>query len=102
MTFQAAMSRATDRVYARAGEAATYTDRDGVHTPCVVMVERDLTRYGEAAQVNTRTAVVGVRVTEVAAAPRRSERFTLTADGTVLMVDSLQMSDGVEHKVFAA
>lgn len=101
MTFAAALSRATDRVYARAGVAADYQDRDGVVTPCTVLVERDLARYGEAAQVNVRTAVVGVRRTEVAGAPRSGERFTL-AGGEVLVVDSLQAVDEFEHRVFAA
>ena len=100
--FASALSRATDRVYAGFGEAATHTDRNGVHTPCTVLVERDLTRYGEAASVNARTAVVGVQVSELAAAPRRGERYTLAASGQVLTVDSLQTSDELEHKVFAA
>lgn len=102
MTFADAISRATDRVYARAGVAAQYQDRDGVVTPCTVLVERDLARYGEVAQVNARTVVVGVRRTEVAGAPRSGERFTLTAGGEVLVVDSLQASDEFEHRVFAA
>ena len=100
--FKTALLRATGRLYAAMGEAATHTDRDGVATPCTVLVERDLTRYGEAASVNARTAVVGVQVSELAAAPRRGERYTLTASGQVLTVDSLQTSDELEHKVFAA
>ena len=99
--FASALSRATDRVYAGFGEAATYTDRNGAHTPCTVLVEQDLTRYGETAQVNIKTAVLSVRLTHLAAAPRRGERFTLTA-GTVYTVDSLQASDTLEHKVFVA
>lgn len=101
MTFAAALSRTTDRVYARFGVAADYQDRDGVVTPCTVVVERDLARYGEVAQVNARTVVVGVRRTEVVGAPRSGERFTL-AGGEVLVVDSLQASDDLEHRVFAA
>lgn len=100
--FKSALTRATGRLYAAMGEPATYTDRNGVITPCTVLVERDLTRYGDVAQVNTRTAVVGVRVAEVAAAPRRGERFTLSESGQVLTIDSLQVSDTLEHKVFAA
>ena len=100
--FASALSRATDRVYAGFGEAATYTDRNGAQTPCTVLVESDLTRYGETAQVNIKTAVLSVRLTDVAAAPRRGERFTLTGAGTVYTVDSLQASDALEHKVFVA
>lgn len=101
MNFATAISRATDRVYTLAGVAAVYRDRDGVETPCTVMVERDLARYGEVAQVNARTAVVAVRRSEVSGAPRNGERFTLTG-GEVLTVDSLQASDELEHRVFAA
>lgn len=96
------MGRASDRLYSRFGDAATYTDRDAVATPCTVLVDRDLTRYGETAVVNQRTAVVQVRATEVAAPPRRGETFTLTGSGQVLVVDSLQGSDEFEHRVFAA
>lgn len=98
----AALSRATDRVYAGFGEAATYTDRNGLNTPCTVLVEQDLTRYGEVAQVNVKTAVLTVRLAELASAPRRSERFTLAGSGTVYTVDSLQASSELEHKVFVA
>lgn len=100
-TFQAALTRAIGRVYATAGMAATYTDRNGVNTPCTVLVENDMTRYGTTAGINTATAVVAVRVAEVPGAPRRGERFTLTGTGQVLTVDNLQVSDGIEHKVFA-
>ena len=82
-------------------QAATYTDRNSVQTPCTVLVEHDLTRYGEAAQVNVKTAVISVRVSEVAEAPRRGDSFAIAA-GATYKVDSLQLSDGVEHKVFVA
>lgn len=100
--FASALSRATDRVYAGFGEAATHTDRNGVHTPCTVLVESDLTRYGETAQVNIKTAVISVRLTHLAAAPRSGETFTITASGKAYRVDSLQASDALEHKVFVA
>lgn len=97
----AALSRATDRVYAALGEAATYTDRNSVQTPCTVLVEQDLTRYGEVAQVNVKTAVLSVRLAQVAGAPRRGERFAITG-GPTYTVDSLQASSELEHKVFVA
>lgn len=101
----AAFNRAIDRSYDRFGWAATYRDREGGDTPCTVLVERDMSRYGEVAQVNVRTAVVSVRLSEVAGAPRRSETFTISAGpmtGQVLTVDSVQASDEFEHRVFAA
>jgi len=99
--FKNALSRGLGRVYDAAGDAATYTDRNSVQTPCTVLVEQDLSRYGESAQVNVRTAVLSVRVSEVANAPRRGDTFAI-AGGATYKVDSLQGSDGVEHKVFVA
>jgi len=100
--FKTALTRATSRLYATMGDAATYTDRNGVHTPCTVLVESDLTRYGETAQVNIKTAVISVRISQLAAAPRAGETFTLTASGKAYRVDSLQASDSLEHKAFVA
>jgi len=97
----AALSRATDRVYLAFGKASIYTDRNGVTTPCTVLEEQDLSRYGETAQVNVKTAVLSVRVAEVAAAPRSGETFAVT-DGATYRVDSLQGTDVLEHKVFVA
>ena len=96
------MVRCVDANYMKFGEAATYTDRNAATTACTVLVDRDLTRYGETAVVNQRTAVVGVRLSEVAAPPRRGETFTLVGSGQVLVVDSLQDSDEFEHRVYAA
>lgn len=99
--FNTALARATDRVYQSAGKAATYTDRNGATTACTVLEEQDLARYGETAQVNIKTAVLSVRLTDVASAPRRGETFALTG-GTTYRVDSLQATDALEHKVFVA
>jgi hypothetical protein len=87
--------------YANFGVDATYEDRDGLATACLVIVERDLERFGEAANVNARTAIVSVPRALVAQAPRRGERFFL-ASGETLTVDSLQRTDELEHRVFAA
>lgn len=100
MGFNDAISRATDRVYALAGVVATFTDRTYAETEVTVLVERDLSRYGEVAQVQARTAVVSVRVSELAEAPRKGESFTV--DGVVLRVDLLLRSDELEHKAVVA
>ena len=96
------LHRANGVVYRRFGEPATHTDRLAVATPCTVLVERDLSQYGEVAVVNKRTAVVQVRTTELAGAPRSGDTFTLAGNGQVLVVDSLQGSDEFEHRAFAA
>lgn len=100
-TMTAALGRATDRVYLAFGKPATYTDRLGAQTPCTVLEEQDLTRYGETAQINIKTAVLSVRITEVPAAPRRGDTFAVTG-GASYKVDSLQASSELEHKVFVA
>ena len=106
MNFAAALSNATIRVYASAGVAARHEDSGSVQTSVTVLVERDLSRYGEAAQVSVRTAMVGVRLSELADCPRRGDTFTLLnadgSDGEVLTVDSLQRADELEHRVYAA
>jgi hypothetical protein len=60
-----------------------------------------LSRYGETAQVNVKTAVLSVRAAEIAAAPRSGETFAVN-DGATYRVESLQSTDAIEHKVFVA
>lgn len=106
MNVAAAISNATDRVYRSAGVAARFEDAIGVQASCTILVERDLSRFGEAAPVNVRTALVSVRRSEMPDCPRRGDTFTLLdadgADGEVLTVDSLQRADELEHRMFAA
>jgi hypothetical protein len=91
-----------DRAFALFGEAATYVDRAANAVPCTVLVERDLTRYGDqAATIAQHTALVQVRVSEVPEPPRRSETFQL-AGGKVLTVDALQSSTEFLHRVMAS
>lgn len=95
------VARGVGRVYARFGEPAMHTDRLGVSRPVTVTVERNLAQYGQVAAVQGKSIVVGVRLSELPAKPRRGELFTL-ASGEVLTVDSLLSSDGIEHKAVAA
>lgn len=98
--FATAITRALGRVYAHAAEAALHTDRIGVQTPCTVLIDANLSKYGEVAQVNIKTAVASVRVSELPAIPRSGE--TLTIGTKVWRIDSLQASDALEHRVFVA
>ncbi len=98
----AALSAGTNVVYRTFGVPAGYTPKGSeVVTPCTVLVERDLSRFGEVAQVNARTAIVCVRKSEVAAAPLRGAIFALNGGAETLKVDSLQASDEFEHRVYA-
>lgn len=87
--------------YALDGRPATYTPRNGTPVPCTVLVETDLTKYGQTAAVNVATAIISVRVSEVLEAPRRGDTFAITG-GPTYHVDSLQSTDALEHKVFVA
>ena len=82
-------------------QAATYTPRSGPAVPCLVLVEHDLASYGQTAQTQVGTVVLSMRVSEVPEAPRRGDTFAI-AGGATYKVDSLQLSDGMEHKVLAA
>ena len=102
-TLTSAFAKAADRVYSRLGEAAVYAQKPpGTVTKSVtVMVERNLTHYGATIQIQERTAVVSVRSSDIALAPRRGDTFTL-ATGTVFAVESQLTSDtSIEHKVTA-
>lgn len=99
--FNASINSGIDRIYSAAGEPATHIDRDGTTTPCTILVERNLTQYGETGQISAATVVVGVRRSELPTVPRRGDKFTLST-GASWTVDKLQTSDALEHKVFAA
>ena len=100
-SFASIVAGGVNRVYARFGEPATYTDRLGTARPVTVVVERNLAQYGQVAAVQGKSIVVNVRLIDLPTPPRRSERFTL-ATGEVLTVDSVLSSDAIEHKAVAA
>ena len=91
----------TDRVYEVFGVAAVYTDREGAALEVTVVVDRQVSRYGEVAQVHGKTAVLCVRTSEVAGAPRKGETFAVTG-GQTFTVDSLVSADEFEHRVLVA
>ena len=97
----AIMSAATDSIYMLFGEAATYTPKGGTAVACTVLVEHDLTQYGETARVQGKSAVIGVRTSQVPIQPRRGDVFAVTG-GKSYAVDSMLSSDPIEHKAVAA
>ena len=100
MTFASAMGEGTDAIYNAFGVAAVYTDRDAATTNVTVIVDRNLSQYGEVANVSAQDAVVCVRTSELAEAPRREDTFTVGAK--VWTVDSLIASDEQEWRVLAS
>ena len=100
-SFASIVAGGVNRVYARFGEPAAYTDRLGTARPVTVVVERNLAQYGQVAAVQGKSIVVNVRLIDLPTPPRRTETFVL-ATGEVLTVDSVLSSDAIEHKAVAA
>lgn len=89
-------------MYEEFGESAQYTERDAANPRTVtVVVERNLSQYGDVAQVAGKTAVVRVRITDVDKEPLRGETFVV-AGGETLVVDSVFARDGWEWWVLTA
>jgi len=87
-------------IYAKMGVAATYTDADSVASDVTVVVEYDLSVYGDALEVAQNTAALSVRKSEVAYVPRRGEVFVVGSD-TFVVSDALR-SDELEHTVLVS
>ena len=100
--FAARMSTGLGPIYDRLGDPAVYTDRTSSMTDCTVIVDKDLARYGDVAEISGMTAVVSVRVSEVSERPYRRETFTISETGEVFTVDSVLESDGFEHRCLVA
>ena len=96
----AVFERANARVYKRLGEDALYTPQAGAPATVRILLDRTLASIGDTAQVNARTAVLAVRVAEVADAPRRGETFA--ASGRTWKVDSALPSDEFEHRMLVS
>lgn len=100
MTFQSDIDAGADEIYTIAGVSATYTDRDSATQSVTALVEYDLQQWGDVAEIAGKTAVVSVRVSEMANPPRRGESYTI--GGTVYVVDSILLSDDIEHRALVA
>ena len=101
----AILDRETDRVYSIFGEDAIYTPRGGAGVPCVVVLDTDLSRFGDTADVAAATYAVAVRVSEVDEKPRRGDVFELQSgkfSGLEVTVTSLISSDEFEHRMAGA
>lgn len=100
-SFASIVASGVGRVYARFGEQAIYADKLGEYQSVRVVVERNLTQYGQVAAVQGKAAVLNVRLSDLPTPPRRNETFTLDS-GQVFTVDSVLSSDDIEHKVVAS
>lgn len=96
---------AVDRIYAQFGVAATFTARDQAAHACTVLLDHNLAPYGDVARVAGKTVAVSLRIAEVPELPRRGDVIEITAGklaGRIYTVDSVVMSDALEHRVLAA
>jgi len=89
-------------IYARLGDGATFAELGGATAPCQIIIERDLSRYGDALDMGIATAIVTVRRAELPRAPRRGDTFTVTDGGEVLQVVSPLAQDSHEYRALAA
>jgi hypothetical protein len=100
VTLADAFRRGVNAHYDIGGVDATYTDRAGNTTTCRVIVDYDLSQYGDTFEVSKSVATVGVRVSEVAYPPRQGDQFVVGAD--TFVVDNTTRSDELEHTVLVS
>lgn len=100
MTLANAFLDGINRIYATGGVAATYTDRNDAETQATVLIDYDLSNYGDVAEIAQATATVSVRASEVAQLPRRGDTFNV--GGTVFVVGGSLQSDELEHSVLVS
>lgn len=100
MTLQSEFLASIDALYDAMGVETTYTDRDGATQSVSAIVEHDLQTFGNVADIAGKTAVISVRVSDMAEKPRRGETYTVGA--TVYTVDSIPYADELEHRALVA
>jgi hypothetical protein len=102
--FAARMERGLVGMYRQFGDPAVFTDSQDYCTDCTVIVDEDLSQYGDDARLNGKTAVVRVRRSELPFKPRRGETFKVIADDECVTyaVDSVLDSDSLEHRCLVA
>lgn len=100
-----AMVEAVDALYETAGLSATYADKlgnlpAGATSPCTVLVERSLGRYGDDVGVIGKNAVIRVRTSDVPTLPQ--DRDTFTVDGHEWTVVDVVFSNAYETGALVA
>lgn len=95
---------AVNRIYAAFGMAAEFTARDEAVRPCTVLIDHNLTNYGDVARVAGKTVVISMRLAEVEAMPRRGDTVKVIGGpeaGRSYTVETVINSDGIEHRMTA-
>lgn len=100
MTFQSDQLQCANSIYDLAGVRAYYLERDATRTcPVTVIVDYDLNQWGDVAEIYGKSAVITVRVSDVAEPPRQRDTFEIAETERVFIVDRVLLSDDVEHTV---
>ena len=100
--FAEAMGGGLDAIYEAFGKPAFIETADGYRIDCTAIVERDLSQYGDVADVSAATAVLSIRVVDVPEKPRRKDVITLTESCEKFRIDNVILSDEFEHRFLAA
>lgn len=100
--FAGAFARGVNQLYARMGEPARYRFSDGHHIDCIVIAERDASRYGGVAEVTAQSVVISVRRSDVIARPKAGEHIQLHDGTESYVVDAVITSSELEHRFVAA
>jgi hypothetical protein len=96
--FAARLQTGLVAIYDRFGDAAVFTNIDDYCTDCTIIVDVDLSQYGDDARLNGKTAVIRVRTSEIEPRPRRGESFHDEDTCITYTVDSVLDSDALEHR----
>lgn len=96
MTYAADCLAGLNAIYDVAGVEAVYTDRAGTQTVVSkAVIEQDLSRFGDVAEITAQAASISVRKSELADPPRAHETYTIA--GTVYTVRYVIAEDELEH-----
>ena len=90
-----------DFIYTVGGVPATYTDRNAVEKSVEVIVDYNLSQYGEdSVEVSKSTAAISVRTKDVELRPLKGETFVV--EGKTYVVGAPLESDELEHTVLVS
>jgi hypothetical protein len=101
MTWGSDLRIGVDFIYTVGGVPATYTDRNAAEKTVDVIVDYNLSQYGDdSVEVSKSTAAISVRTKDVELRPLKGETFVV--DGTTFVVSSPLESDELEHTVLVS
>ena len=100
MTLAQTLLHNINKIYEVAGVVATYDAKDESPRSVCVIVNYDLSQYGDALEVSKTTATISVRVSEVEHPPRQGDTFAV--DNREFRVDTALQSDELEHTVLVS